>query len=59
MKMKRKVQSTIDDLDNNELSIGNPISEDRSRGEYFLERVEGIMTGEVKLSENVLLDEVC
>jgi len=41
------------------LSIGNPISEDRSRGEYFLERVEGIMTGEVKLSENVLLDEVC
>ena len=29
----------------NELSIGNPMSEDRSRGKCFLERVESILTG--------------
>ena len=40
-----------------ELSIGNPMSEDRSRGECFLERVEGILTGGVKFPKNVLLNE--
>jgi len=35
------------------------MSEDRSGSEYPLERVESIMTGEVKLSENILLDEAC
>ena len=43
----------------NELSIGNPISEDRSGGEYFLERVKSIITGGVKLPRNVLLGEMC
>ena len=42
----------------NELSIGNPMSEDRCRGECFLERVESILTEGVKLSRNFLLDEV-
>ena len=41
----------------NELSIGNPISEDRSGGEYLLERIESIMIGEVKLLRNVLPGE--
>jgi len=41
------------------LSIGNLMSEDRSRGECFLERVESISTGEVRLPRNVLLGEVC
>jgi len=41
----------------NELNIRNLISE--SRGEYLFERVESIMTGEVKLPENILLDETC
>ena len=35
------------------------MSEDRSRGKYFLERVEGILTGGVELPRNVLLGEVC
>ena len=43
----------------NELSIGNPMSEDRSGGECFFERVESILTGEVKLPRNVLPGEVC
>jgi len=43
----------------NELSIGNPISEDRCRGKCFLERVESISTGGVKLPRNVLPGEVC
>ena len=43
----------------NELSIGNLMSEDRSGGKYFLERVESILTGEVKTLQNVLLSEVC
>jgi len=42
-----------------ELSIRNPISEDRSRSECFLERVESISTGGVKLPRNVLLGEAC
>jgi len=43
----------------NELSIRNPMSKDRSGGECFLERVESILTGGVKLPKNVLLDEAC
>ena len=35
------------------------MSENRSRDECFLERIESIMTGGVKLSRNVLLDEAC
>ena len=43
----------------NELSIGNPMSKDRSRGKCFLERVESIYTGGVELPRNVLLGEAC
>ena len=43
----------------NELSIRNPMSEDRCGGKCFLERVESISTGEVKLPWNVLLGETC
>jgi len=43
----------------NKLSIGNPMSEDWSRGECFLERVESILTGGVELPRNVLLGEAC
>ena len=43
----------------NELSIGNPMSEDRCRGKCFFERVESILTGGVKLPRNVLPGEVC
>jgi len=42
-----------------ELSIRNPMSEDGSGGKYFLERVESIYTGGVKLLRNVLPGEVC
>ena len=42
-----------------ELSIRNPMSKDKSRGKYFLKRVESILIGEVKLPRNVLLDEAC
>jgi len=42
-----------------ELSIGNPMSKDKSRGKYFLERVESIYTRGVELSRNVLPGEVC
>jgi len=41
------------------LSIRNPMSEDRSRGECFLERVESISIRGVKLPRNVLLGEAC
>ena len=41
----------------NELSIRNPMSEDRNRGKCFLERVESISTGGVELPRNILLDE--
>jgi len=43
----------------NELSIGDPMSEDRSKDKCLFERVESIMTGEVKLPKNVLLDKAC
>ena len=43
----------------NELSIGNPMSKDRDGGKCFLERVESILTGGVKLPRNVLLGEMC
>jgi len=43
----------------NELSIGNPMSKDRSRGKCFLERVESILTGGVELPRNILPDEAC
>ena len=41
------------------LSIRNPMSENQSEGKCFLERVESILTGEVKLPRNVLLSETC
>ena len=43
----------------NELSIGNPMSEDRSGGKCFLERVESILTGGIKLPRNFLPGEAC
>jgi len=43
----------------NELSIENPMSKDRCRGECFLERVESISTGGVELPKNVLPSEMC
>ena len=42
----------------NELSIRNPMSKDRSGGKCFLERVESISTGGVKLPRNVLLGKI-
>ena len=42
-----------------ELCIRNPMSENRSRGKYLLERVESITTEGVKLPKNVLLGEMC
>jgi len=42
----------------NELSIRNPISEDRSRSECFFERVESIMIEGANLPENILSGEV-
>jgi len=41
------------------LNIGNPISEDKSRSEYLLERIKSITTGGVKLPRDVLLGETC
>ena len=35
------------------------MSENESRGECFLEKIESITIGEVKLSSNILLDKVC
>jgi len=43
----------------NELSIGNPMSKDRSRDKCSLERVESIYTGGVKLPRNILPGEAC
>ena len=43
----------------NELNIGNLMSENRSRGECLLERVESIMIKGVKLPRNVLLGKIC
>ena len=43
----------------NELSIRNPMSEDRGGGKCFLERVESILTGGVELPRNVLPGEAC
>jgi len=43
----------------NKLSIGNPISKDRSESECLFKKVVHIMTGEVKLPRNILLDEMC
>jgi len=43
----------------NELSIRNPMSEDRCGDKCFLEKVESILTGGVKLPRNVLPGEVC
>ena len=43
----------------NELSIGNLVSEDGSRGKYLLERVESTTIREIKLLENIFPDEVC
>ena len=53
-------ESIVRDISfHNKLSIGNLISEDRCRDKYFLERVESILTGEVKLPRNILPDEAC
>jgi len=43
----------------NELSIGNPMSEDRCGDKCFLEKVESILTGGVELPRNVLPGEAC
>ena len=42
-----------------ELSIGNPMSKDRSGDKCFPERVESIYIGGVELPRNVLLGEAC
>jgi len=42
-----------------ELSIKNPMSEDGSKSECLFERIESITIGGVKISRNILLDEVC
>ena len=42
----------------NELSIRNPVSENRSKAEYLLERVESIMIGRIELLRNILLGKV-
>ena len=43
----------------NELSIGNPMSEDRYGGKCFLERVESILIRGVEFPRIVLLGEAC
>ena len=43
----------------NELSIRNPMSEDRGGDKCFLERVESILTGGVELPRSVLPGEAC
>ena len=42
-----------------ELSIRNPISEDESKDECFLERIKSIMTEGVELPRNILSGKVC
>jgi len=41
------------------LSIRNPVSENRSRGKYLLKRVESITARGIELPDNILLNEVC
>jgi len=43
----------------NELSIRNPVYENRSRDEYLFERFENITTGEIKFLGNILPGKVC
>ena len=43
----------------NELYIVNPMSNNKSRGECLLKRVESITTEEVKNPENILPGEAC
>ena len=53
-------ESIVQDINfHNELNIGNLISENESKDKCFLERVENITIGRVKLPENILPDEVC
>jgi len=53
-------ESIVRDISfHNELSIGNPMSEDRCGSECFLKRVENIYTEGVKLPRSVLLGEAC
>ena len=53
-------ESIVRDISfHDKLSIRNPMSKNQNRGECFLEKVESILTGEVKFPRNVLLDEVC
>ena len=40
------------------MSIGNTVYKDGSRDECLLERVENIITGEIELPENILLDKI-
>ena len=42
-----------------ELSIRNPTSKNRSRDECFFKRIEGIMTGRVKLPRDILPGKAC
>ena len=42
-----------------ELSIGNPMSENEGRDECLLEKIESITTEGVELSRDILLDEIC
>ena len=43
----------------NELSIKNPMSEDRSRYEWLLKRIESITMGGDELPRDVLPGKVC
>jgi len=42
-----------------ELSIGNPMSENKGGDECLLEKIESITTEGVELSRDILLDEIC
>ena len=42
-----------------ELSIGNPMSENEGGDECLLEKIESITTEGVELSRDILLDEIC
>jgi len=42
----------------NKLSIGNPMSKNRSKGKCLLERIESIMTREVKIPRDILPSKV-
>ena len=41
------------------LSIGNPMSENRSEDECIFERIESIMIRGVKFPRNIFLSKVC